>query len=78
MVFFPFEKYGKKLILFLEDLDHVASNVFLKQSRLGGLPTRPDSPLDPGVGPIMAHVQDSPQGYVSDPISGFSRKTVNQ
>lgn len=65
MVFFPFEKYGKELILCCEDLDHIASNVFLKQSHAGGqpgVPPWPDSPMDPGVGPIMAHVQGGPQG----------------
>lgn len=59
-VFFPLEKHGKKLILCLEELDHIASNMFLKQSRLGGqpgVPARPDSPLGPGVGPVRAPVR---------------------
>lgn len=38
VAFFPFEKYGKKLILCIEDLDHIASDMFLKQdSGLGAV-----------------------------------------
>lgn len=76
-VFFPFQKYGRKLILCLEDLDHIVSNTSLKQSSLGGqtgVPVLPDSRL---AGPIAAHIRGSPKGYVSDPIPGFSRKGVN-
>lgn len=37
VAFFPFEKYGKKLILCIEDLDHIASDMFLKQNGLGAV-----------------------------------------
>jgi hypothetical protein len=35
LLFFPFQKNGKKLILGSEDLDHIASNTSLKWSSLG-------------------------------------------
>lgn len=60
-VFFPFQKYGKKLILCLEDLDHILSNTSLKESSLGGqtgVPAQPDSPL---AGPVTAHVPVGPK-----------------
>lgn len=37
MAFFPFENYGKKLILCTEDLGHVASDMFLKQNGRGAV-----------------------------------------
>lgn len=65
IVFFPFQKYGKKLILCLQDLDHIVSNMSPKQSNPGGqpgVPARPDSLLDTGVGPNTARVEGSPKG----------------
>lgn len=43
-VFFPFQKYGKKLILCLEDLDLTVSKTSLKQNSLGPSAAR----LNPG------------------------------
>ena len=61
---FPFKNNGKKLILCLEDLGHIVSKMSLKQSSLGEQPAVPaglDSPRDPGIGSLTAHVRGSPK-----------------
>ena len=72
---FPFKNNGKKLILCLEDLGHIVSKMSLKQSSLGEQPAVPaglDSPQDPGIGSLTAHVRGSPKRWMNDPV--FRRK----
>lgn len=63
-----------------EDLDHVLSSEFLKQTEqlcwAARGPSQPDPALDPGVGPIALLCKVALR-IVNNPVSGFSGKIVS-